>query len=181
MESKIHQATPFFLQECLVEDLQEMLQGALFRNPNPNGADYIPMQVFEQNLPIPQADTAELESTAIDYDDGMYADPVYNCPWAVVKLDSGEIPGPNAKQRVVTAVCFGIYNPDAANDGHKDLLNLIQEVYARFSNRPILAKSFRCLLDFEWSIQREDTFPYFFGAISMSFEMHGMKQESEFT
>lgn len=182
MEQKIHQATPAFLQECLIADLREMLDGALYRNPNETSTDaYIPMQVYGQNLPIPVNSGQELEETAIDYDAEMFADPVYNCPWTLVKLDSGKMPGPNAKQSVVVALCFGVYNPEPKNDGHKDILNLIQEVYARFSNRPILAKSFRCLLDFEWSIQREDTFPYFFGAISMTFEMHGMRQENEFT
>lgn len=181
MDKGTHQATPFYLQECIAADLREMLEGARYRNPDESGDDYVAMQVFEQALPIPQASGQEPGGAAIDYDDSMFTDPVYNCPWTVVKLDSGEIPGPNAKQKVVAAICFGLYNPDPANDGHKEILNLIQEVYARFSNRPILAKNFRCLLDFEWSIQREDTFPYFFGAISMSFEMHGVRQENEFT
>ena len=107
----------------------------------------------------------------------MISDPVYDCPWCLVKIDSGTIKGPNELQSVVVAICYGIYEDDPANDGHKDILNLIQKTYERYAKNPILSGGYRCKQDFEWSIQREDTHPYFFGAISMTFEMDGIKIE----
>ncbi|MDD3251767.1 MAG: hypothetical protein PHV18_04310 [Lachnospiraceae bacterium] len=172
-----YQSTPFFLQEALREDIGRMLEGNLFKNPDPAGDPYIPMSIYGQNLPLPVAGTEEPSQAMIDYTDDMISDPVYNCPWCLVKIDSGEVKGPNEPQTVVVAICYGIFNDDRQNDGHKDILNLIQKTYERYATEPTLSRSYRCKQDFEWSVQREDTYPYYFGAISMTFEMTGIKLE----
>lgn len=168
--------TPYYLQEALKADLEELFKGNLFKNPDPSGEAYIPMRIYEQNLPLPVVSTQESPESVIEYTDDMISDPVYNCPWCLVKIDSGAIKGPNEPQSVVVAVCFGIFEDGAENDGHKDLLNLIQKTYERYARNPML-RGYRCKQDFEWSVQREDTHPYFFGAISMTFEMDGIKLE----
>lgn len=169
--------TPFFLQEALEEDIREMLDGNLFKNPNSGGDAYIPVSVYGQNLPLPVAESEAQDGVNIDYADDMASDPVYNCPWCLVKIDSGTAKGAFGTQEVVVAVCYGIFNDDRQNDGHKDILNLIQKTYERYAKKPVLRKGYRCKQDFEWSVQREDTYPYYFGAISMTFEITGIDLE----
>lgn len=172
-----YESTPYFLQEALKEDIRKMLEGNLFKNPDPSGKKHIPMSIYGQNLPLAAVKAEEQPETVIDYTDDMISDPVYNCPWCLVKIDSGEIKGPNESQTVVAAICYGIFDDDRQNDGHKDILNLIQKTYERYARNPVLCKNYRCKQDFEWSVQREDTYPYYFGAISMTFEMDGIKLE----
>ena len=62
-----------------------------------------------------------------------------------------------------------------------DVLNLIEKVYQRFARDPVLAHQYICQQDFEWGLQDEDTWPYFFGAIGMSFSYMGIQRESKYT
>ena len=50
---------------------------------------------------------------------------------------------------------------------------------------PILSKQFMFLNDeqhpFEWALQEEESFPYAFGAISMSFRTPTIRKEDKYT
>ena len=184
MDERYPRRTPFFLMQALKEEVERITNDMRFMEPKNPGEDpeYVKMQVFEQALPIPEKNTrtdgAALET--IDYLDGNTEDAVYNCPWAVIKVDAGKIPGINANQNVTVAVCFGIFNDSLENNGHQEILNLIQRVYERFAKDPILAGSYTCTCEFEWALQDEDTYPYYFGAIGMSFEFMGIRRENRF-
>lgn len=184
MDERYPRRTPFFLMQALKEEIERITDDMCFMKPRNPEADpeYVKMQVFEQALPIPKknvrAGGVALET--IDYLDENTEDAVYNCPWAVVKADAGKIPGVNANQNVTVAVCFGIFNDSTENNGHQEILNLIQRVYERFAKDPILAGSYTCTCEFEWALQDEDTYPYYFGAVGMSFEFMGVRRENRF-
>lgn len=183
MGQNVPHRTPFFLIRELVKEVECITADMLFMKPRKpdDPVEYIPMKVFGQALPIAvkKPETEEMEET-IDYVDSQEEDPVYHCPWAVIRAGTGECKGVNANQTVHVAVGFGIYNDNTGNMGHQELLNLIQRVYERFAKNPLLAFSYTCACDFEWAIQEEDTYPYYFGAIGMSFEFPGIRRESLF-
>lgn len=183
MQQRVPQRTPFFLLRELVKEVERITEDMRFQKPGNMGEEKesVRLQVFQQALPIAQREEGGEEDRAetIDYLEGN-EDPVYRCPWAMVKADSGEIRGVNANQSVTVAVCFGIFDDSPENQGHQTILNLIERVYERFARDPILAKSYTCACDFEWALQDEDTYPYYFGAIGMSFEFAGIRRENRF-
>jgi hypothetical protein len=170
--------TPLFCQKALVEEIKELTKDMLFKNPG--GEDLIKLQVFSQSLPIPKRKETQTSGTggnSIDYDGGELEEAVFKCPWCVVKVEDGSITGINEGQMVSVAIGFGIYNPDTENNGHEEILNLIQRVYGRFATNPLLDRQYTCNCEFEWALQEEDTYPYFFGAIGTVFKFRGFQRE----
>lgn len=50
-------------------------------------------------------------------------------------------------------------------------MNMIQDVVDRFVAEPLLNKKFRAEQDIEWAIQDEDTYPFYFGGVAISFNV----------
>jgi hypothetical protein len=183
MHGCISRKTPASLQEAIAEDLRKLFSGKMYKNPDRRSKDeYLEIQVYEQNLPIPvNAENGDVDvNSGIDYAPEIEDDPVYNVPWCLVKLDSGGVKGTNEDQAVKVAVCFGIFDDDPENNGHKDILSLIEQTYERYARNPILDRNYRCDSEFEWGLQDENTSPYYFGAIAMTFRFTGLKVESKY-
>ena len=176
--------TPLLFQRALAREVEEIAKDMLFQVPQKGkgGIGEAHIQAYCQNLPIPRRkaeDGAGEYQDSIDYED-QEEDAVLKCPWAVVKIGGGEIKGSNGEQMVKTAISFGIYNQSEENKGHEEVMNLIQRVYERFAKDPILDRQYIHKGDFEWALQEEDTYPYFFGAISMTFSFSGFRREIKY-
>lgn len=172
--------TPLFLQRALVEELKKITSDMRFHQPKSNVL--VPLSVYAQTLPIPVKDDSQNpeEFNTIDCHDGGEEETVFKCPWCLVKIDNGIIPGPNEMQQLEVGICFGVFNDSLENQGHQEVLNLIQKVYERFAVNPILDDQYTCQGEFEWALQDEDTYPYFFGAIGTSFKFCGFRRENKY-
>ncbi|MBE6003738.1 MAG: hypothetical protein E7232_06580 [Lachnospiraceae bacterium] len=176
MEMNTRGRVPAFLQRSLAEEIRRITAGMTFKQPRK--AERIPLQVFEQALPVPSASNETVEEESIAYVEEEAEEAVFKCPWCVVRIDSGSIQGPNANVEVLVGIEFGIFDDDPKNQGHYDVENLMWKVYERFAKDPILAKQYTCQCDFKFGHQDSDTNPYYFGAISMTFEYPGIQRES---
>lgn len=176
---KSRMCTPITLQEELAEEIRKITADMRFWSPK--GDSRVGLTVYKQALPIARQSEQEREASfrtdTIDYVEDWEEAPVFNCPWCVVKIDSGKIAEVDGAQEVELGICFGIYNPEENNQGHLEVMNLIQRVYKRFAMDPLLAGQYTCRGDFEWGMQEEDTHPYFFGAIGTSFWFKGYRRE----
>lgn len=172
--------TPLFFQEALVKEIKEITSDMRFHNPG--GEELLQLSVFGQSLPIPEKKPScgQEEYQSIDYSVSETEDAVFHCPWCIVKLEGGSIPEINGFQHIGVVIGFGIYNPDKDNKGHKELLNLFQRVYERFAKNPLLDRQYSCSGEFEWALQDEDTYPYYFGAITTTFKFMGYQREVKF-
>jgi len=179
MENQAARAlTPLFFQKALVEEIKKITSDMLFQNPG--GEELIKLSVFAQSLPIPEKKQdvdAREDYQSIEYSVSDTEDAVFNCPWCIVKLGGGSIPEINGYQHIEVVIGFGIYNPEKDNRGHEELLNLIQRVYQRFACDPLLDRQYTCRGEFEWALQDEDTYPYYFGAITTTFKFMGYRRE----
>lgn len=172
--------TPLLFQRALMEEMKELAAGMIFHVPGKETME--PLNVYGQALPVPgiRTHTADYDMGTMDYRDTGETDAVFKCPWCLVKIMNGSIPEINGPQQVEVGICFGIYNNSDKNQGHMEILNLIQRVYERFAVNPILAGQYTCQGSFEWALQEEDTYPYFFGAIGTVFQFRGFRRESIF-
>ena len=123
--------------------------------------------VYEQNLPIRQDEDAP--------------DPM---PHVIVRLETGQDNGGVEPQEVFVILRIGYFDDDAENNGHKGVLGIIQKIQERFMKEPMLAKQFYFMHDeqhpFNWALQDEESFPYFFGAASMTFATAAIRKEDRF-
>lgn len=177
-----------FCLRALCREMEALTAGMLFQDAKSAAlgqTKLVPLKVYEQSLPVPSGEVADLddgEGETIDHVTTQVETGVVDCPWCVVRADSGTQKLGDRFQEVTFAVIFGLYDDDTANIGHRGLLNLIDKFQARFLSDPILDKQYINNNDFEWSIDREDNFPYIFGSVSTTFKIPRMgRKESRYT
>lgn len=163
--------TTFFLQENLKKELERTLKNIKLKDPN-NPGSYTNVSVFEQALPK-MTIVYDSESEEIEEDE---SEEPY--PYVIIKLDSGKIVDEN--ELITVNLYIAIYDDDLSNNGHMDILNIIQAIYERFRKDPMLANKYYATEDMEWVLLEDDLYPYFHGAARMEFRTRIYKKEDHF-
>ena len=168
-----------FLQDDLAADLAEIFKHFFLKDPQ---GKTVQLNIFKQNLPIPTA--AEMPDTVTDeeLEEGVYdaiakEDPY---PYIIVRVEQGKIEGIDQEQTVIVNLIIGVIDRGYENQGHKDVLNIIQKIYERFAKNAILAKKYECTMPIEWALQDEESFPYFFGGMALQFETIRIRREDPY-
>ena len=152
---------PDMLQDDLVEEMKRLFAEDRFKAPS---GKRIPINVFTQSLPI-------LES---DEDD----DPA---PYIIVRLISGEDSGTSDSNHSVKVLwIIGIYDDDLSNQGHRSVMHIINTIYRRFKTDPNLNNKYVCDESFKWEVQDDAYHPYFFGAVTINFNIPAIRREDKF-
>ena len=152
--------TATMLQEELVKELETIFRGDLFKN---SLGEYVKLNVYEQQLPIREDEDSP--------------DPM---PYIIVRLETGSTKSGTDPQEVLVTLLFGYFDDSPENNGHKGVLGMIQKVHERFEKQPMLANQFMFQDPFDWALQDEESFPYFFGAASMTFKTAAIRKEDKF-
>ena len=66
---------------------------------------------------------------------------------------------------------IGIFDDDPKNQGHEAVLEIIERIQMHYQETPLLAGQFVCQDPFEWALQEEESYPYYFGACQLTFAM----------
>lgn len=152
--------TVTLLQEELAKELGVIFDDDLFKDSLGN---YVKLNIYEQQLPIKEDEDAQ--------------DPI---PYIIVRLETGTTKSGTDPQEVFVTMLFGYFDDDTNNNGHKGVLGMIQKVHERFEKEPMLANQFMFQDPFDWAMQDEESFPYFFGAASMTFRTAAIRKEDKF-
>jgi hypothetical protein len=148
------------LQEELVKELGNIFKGDLFKD---SLGKYVNLNIYEQQLPIREGEDAP--------------DPM---PYIIVRLETGSPKSGTDPQEVLVTLLFGYFDDSPENNGHKGVLGMIQKVHERFEKQPMLANQFMFQDPFDWALQDEESFPYFFGAASMTFKTAAIRKEDKY-
>lgn len=171
--------TPINLQDDLVDELKHLFEPFAYKAPldiedfedetedsEKEAAEQprykrVPLNVYAQALPVQESDED--------------ADPV---PYLIVRLSSGsDSGGESSFNTVKLVIIIGIWDDDLSNQGHRDVLNIIQKIYERFSKNPCLNHRSVYTGEWNWALQEDGYFPYYFGACSMSFNIAAIRRE----
>lgn len=139
------------LQDALVADLKELFKYRRFKTP---AGDTAPPSVFSQNLP-------KRKSEADD-------DPF---PYIIVRIDSGAIKSQTDPHNVTVLLLVGVYDDDTENQGHRAVLEIMEAIQQHYEETPLLASQFTFTDPFNWALQDEESYPYFFGAANLNFTL----------
>jgi hypothetical protein len=156
--------TAEILQKELCRELGVIFKGDLFKDST---GEYVKLNTYEQQLPIREDEDAP--------------DPM---PYIIVRLETGTIKSGTDPQEVLVTMLFGYFDDSPENNGHRGVLGMIQRVQERFMKEPMLANQFMFENDeqhpFDWALQDEESFPYFFGAASMTFKTAAIRKEDRY-
>lgn len=139
--------TPQNLQDEIKEMLEEVSKDIDFRDIDGKRTN---LNIFKQNLP--KRDT--------DEDDPF--------PYCIIRLISGIHNAIKDEENAIRVlIIFGLYDNNFENTG-ETMLNLINRIEERLSKKNVL-KTFYQKGNISWAIDDEDTYPYFFGAMDLTF------------
>jgi len=167
--------TAYELQDDLKTELKSIFKGFQLMTPFLDETRKPKMSepnVFEQSLPIRENDELDNEQ-----DDDPF-------PYIIIRVDSGSIAGESSHD-VKLRMIIGTYDESLETNGHKDILNIIHKIYERFEKNPVLAEKY-VMQDnlehpFNWALQEEDTYPYYFGAIESTWATTAIRRENKYT
>ncbi|MCD8204717.1 MAG: hypothetical protein LUC16_02700 [Coprobacillus sp.] len=170
------------LQDALVSELTKMFKDYISRD------QYGPVKginVYSQNLPIPKsAPPPEYDLDPAVVEEGLMASDVSNVPepfpYIIVRANQGVIETIEGEQEVEFYLLIGVYDNRLDNQGHKDVLNIIQDIYERFSKCALLDHRYECAMPIEWALQDEESYPYYFGGMTLRFLTHPIRREDPY-
>ena len=145
------------LQQAVKEDLTILFQNT--RYPTPEG-ETAAVSVFKQNLSMRQNEDAD--------------DPF---PYIIVRLDSGGIATQTDPHKVAVILLIGAYDDAPENKGHEIVLEIMEKIQHHYEQTPLLAGQFVFRDPFNWALQDEESYPYFFGAANLTFDLPATRRK----
>ena len=155
---------PVQLIDDLAEETEEVLRH--MRCPSPHGDSEI--HIFKYGLPV----------IPLDGEEGEEDEPF---PYLIIRPAEGETgEGISSTHQVHVGMLIGIYDRDTGKKGDIHVLKLIKDIMERFMKNPALAGKYYAEEKINWVLQAEDTYPYFFGGIEMTFNIPAVRRESKY-
>jgi len=167
------------LQDDLTEELKVIFKD--FRLDGQDG-ERRGINIYEQSVPVQEAEEIPDTVTDEELEEGIYNAKEREAlfPYIIVRLMDGKVEAVDGAQTVNVNLLIGVIDRSHSNQGHKDVLNIMQEIYRRFSRNPLLAKYYECVPPIEWALQDEPSYPYFFGGMALTFELSPIRREDPY-
>lgn len=145
-------------QESLLDALTEDL-AALFRHhrlKDSAGAER-PVRVYPQDLPFREGpDEAEEDETPE--------------PYIIVRLPGGELPDQDALQKLEAMLVVCVQDPAPDRQGFRDALHIVNTILLHYGGNGVVGGRWVLQYPIKWAAQEEDTHPYYFAAMALTFE-----------
>lgn len=150
------------LQWAVVDDLRKTLKDRRFMVP---GGGTAAPHIYAQYLP--KVDSLEVQ-------ENPYTKEPF--PYVIVRVDSGGILSQSDPQRVKFLILVGIFDDGEDNQGHSSVLEVIEAIQFHYEQNPIL-KQYEFADPFHWALQEEESWPFFYGACSVTFNAPAPRTE----
>ncbi len=152
--------TEIDLLDALAAETADALKGFRLRSAKEN---LIPVNIYTQNLPVKEGKG----------DESQY-------PYVLVCFDEEEIAGRNDNLFVSVYFLIGIFDREKDRQGFRDVLQIANKIYQHIFCKGIIANVFRPDYPFKIALQKDDTYPYFFGGIESKWELPVIGEEEKF-
>lgn len=162
------------LQAELKKLFEETVLGDQVLLKNTSG-EAVTVKGFEQSLPIRKDDGEDTSEEAEDAGSFM--------PFFILRVNEGETEARRDPEEVSWSIIFGVYDNTPDNQGHKDILALIERAKSYIQSHPLLASCAYVPEEnsrIRWKLQEEDTWPYFFGSLSFPTQVPSEGVEDEY-
>lgn len=150
------------LQDALVEETRELLKDVWVKNP---AGEETRVKVFPQRLP------------EISEDD---ADETKLFPYAIVRLGDSLTEDDNDPWHVTVDWLLGVHDNSVDGQGHIHILTMIERITNRFIAEPWLNNIYRADQRITTALQDEDTYPFYFGGVEITFSIPKIGRRDEY-
>lgn len=141
------------LQDDLIVEVEGILSE--IQTKNTAGEKVVGVKGYAHQLPVFETDEEDVSQLMLYF---------------IVRFDGGETKEDDDPWHVATQILFSVHD-DSKSNGHEHLLTIIQRVVDRFVSEPLLNKMYRADQDIQFAIAEDDTYPFYFGGISMKFSI----------
>ncbi len=154
--------------DCMEKDLAQIFDGMVFENSS-NGKSG--MHIFKQDFPI--------RKFKVETEEELQEDDIF--PYCLIRAENGTS---GSLQTIDITLTFGLCERSEENNGEIRVLNLIERVSQHFLDRRVIGEKFQ--LDYEvpisWGMPRgeENTYPYFFGLMEMTWNSFYEAKEDDY-
>lgn len=150
----------------LIEDLGDELKDVLshMQFPDELTGQTTGINVFAFGLP--------LEKTAEDQRKKF--------PYALILPDEGGVKDSCSPQKVRVQILIGIFDKGRENQGKRHVLNVINDICERFLKDPDLKGKYYADEEVDWVVDKEEEYPYHYGAVWLVFNTPTFRRESEY-
>lgn len=154
------------LQDALVSEVEDILSDV--QSNNTDDEMVVGITGYAHRLPLTQS--------AED-------DPAQFFPYFIVRIDNGKTADDDDCWHVAVNILLGVYESDVSSmaeesapltivpAGHEQILIMIQRIVNRFVNDPGLVRMYRADQDIDWAVGDDDTYPFYFGAVGITFSV----------
>lgn len=144
------------------EDLKVVLQDVYTKNTI---GEEVGVTVYKNRLPVVTED---------EEDESQYF------PYAIARLSDALTDEEKPWQQRVY-VLLGVYDDDLKGGGYLHILTMMERITNRYLQEPLLNHKYRAEPKMSTDIQDEDTYPYYFGAVEMTFNIPKLERRDEFS
>lgn len=167
----------------MITEIETILKDVVTKNTD--GEKVVGVKGYAHRLPIAQSDED---------------DPAQYFPYFIVRFDTGRTRDDDDCWHIAVDIVLGVY--DAGSDisitetdddgeeetraaylisGHENILIMIQRIVDRFAWDPLFKKMYRADQDIQWAVGEDDTYPFYFGAVAITFSVPKIgRKEPEF-
>lgn len=148
------------LQDALVEDLKKLFSTYTLTN---SLGDEQTVNVFSQDLPYREDD--ETDQAVVPE------------PYIIVRLPSGELPDQDANQTIRAVLVICVYDPDTKRQGYRDALHIVNRILTHYGANGVAGKRYVVQYPIQWVTQEEETHPYYYAGMALTFEAPAIFKE----
>lgn len=154
--------TQEFLQDALVEELEKLFSS--YTLTNSLGAERA-VNVFSQDIPYRKGDDEAPDPAEVPE------------PYIVVRLLSGELPEQDANQTIRAVLVICVCDPDTRRQGYRDALHIVNRILTHYGANNVVGKRYVVQYPIQWVTQEEETHPYYYAGMALTFEAPAIFKE----
>ena len=139
------------LQDELLSEVGVILKDMVSKTADDNKA--VGFHGYAHELPILKSDEDDEEKLF---------------PFYIIRIAEGTTQDDDDRWHVAADIILGVHETEGG--GHEHILTAIQRIVDRFAGTPEMG-AFRADQDMKWQAGEEDTFPYYYGAVSITFSV----------
>lgn len=170
--------TAYELQIELAKEIEEIEKNVLLKDVRGNP---VHIKAFIQSLPKriqKVSDEDEEQEGIVMLDNDPENDPY---PYCIVQINSGRLETSQSPHEITLSLVFGIFDDDIECQGHLVIMNMIHNIAERFTKNPVLNNRYRINNEngIIWVINDDDRYPYYFGAMEMTWDAFFVGREDD--
>lgn len=148
------------LLEAVAEDLQSLFAGYTLVN---SAGEEQTLHIYQQDLPVR------------DYEEDVQEPPPE--PYIIVRLRSGGVAEEQEPQKLEILLLICVFDEDKNRQGYRDAMRILFEIYRHYAACNLLGRRWLVRYPINWTMQDEDTHPYYFAALSFNVEAPAIRKE----